>query len=252
MSEAYHIVIFVYQYSVVVKGIERNLNNLGHSVEIISDPVNLVGKTANTDLFLLYLPNDMSGDFSTQKSMEQICEMVKKGGRNLILFGEKKYHEELSDNVPIINDFDWYDRPVPADMLGPAIQKAVLETGSEKVKKRVLIVDDDASYAGMVREWIKGTYRADVVINGMNAITFLVKNTVDLILLDYEMPVVDGPQVLQMLRQEPATAHIPVVFLTGNGTKEAVERVMSLKPDGYVLKSTTKENLLGYLKKKLG
>ena len=71
------------------------------------------------------------------------------------------------------------------------------------------------------------------------------------ILLDYEMPVVDGPQVLQMLRQEPATQKIPVVFLTGVGTREGVERVMALKPDGYILKSTTKDKLLEYLGEKL-
>ena len=74
----------------------------------------------------------------------------------------------------------------------------------------------------------------------------------DLILLDYEMPVVDGPQVLQMLRQEEETAHIPVLFLTGNGSREAVSRVMELKPDGYILKSTTRGDLLVNLHKKLG
>ena len=73
----------------------------------------------------------------------------------------------------------------------------------------------------------------------------------DLILLDYEMPVVDGPQVFQMLRQEPATRNIPVIFLTGVGTREGVERVMALKPDGYVLKSTTKSKLLESLREKL-
>ena len=54
------------------------------------------------------------------------------------------------------------------------------------------------------------------------------------------MPLVDGPQVFQMLRQEPETSHIPVVFLTGVGTTEEVKRVMALKPAGYILKSTTK------------
>ena len=118
-------------------------------------------------------------------------------------------------------------------------------------KKRILIIDDDPSYASMVREWIKDTYKTDVVTSGMHAITFLLKNPVNLILLDYEMPVVDGPQVLQMLREEEATSNIPVIFLTGNGTKEAVTRVMELKPEGYVLKSTTRDDLLKYLSKKL-
>ena len=65
------------------------------------------------------------------------------------------------------------------------------------------------------------------------------------------MPVVDGPQVLQMLREEPETANIPVIFLTGIGTKEAVQRVMALKPSGYILKTTTRDDLLIYLREKL-
>ena len=89
----------------------------------------------------------------------------------------------------------------------------------------------------------------------MQAISFLLKvpekEKVNLILLDYEMPIVDGPQVLQMLRQEPATANIPVVFLTGVGTREGVSRVMELKPDGYILKSTTRDDLLAFLDSKL-
>ena len=126
--------------------------------------------------------------------------------------------------------------------------EAAIESGS---KKKILIVDDDPSYAKMVRKWIRDEYQPFSVTGGMNAISFLLKTPVDLILLDYEMLVVDGPQVFQMLRQEPATRDIPVVFLTGVGTREGVERVMALKPDGYILKSTTKEKLLGYLGEKL-
>ena len=116
------------------------------------------------------------------------------------------------------------------------------------------MVDDDPAYAKIVREWIKDEYRVDIVTAGMQAITFLLKtpedDRMDLILLDYEMPVVDGPQVIQMLRQEEATAHIPVIFLTGNGTREAVSRVMALKPEGYILKSTSKADLMDFLEKK--
>jgi CheY-like chemotaxis protein len=82
----------------------------------------------------------------------------------------------------------------------------------------------------------------------MQAITYLVNNRVDLILLDYEMPIVDGPQVLEMLRSESATKDIPVIFLTGVGTRESVTRVMALKPSGYILKTTTREDLRNKLK----
>jgi CheY-like chemotaxis protein len=103
----------------------------------------------------------------------------------------------------------------------------------------------------MVKEWIKDLYKTDIVTDGLQGIRFLMKKPVDLVLLDYEMPEVDGPMVLERLRQVPQTQDIPVVFLTGVGTKEHVARVMGLKPNGYILKTTTRENLLEYIKSKL-
>ena len=61
------------------------------------------------------------------------------------------------------------------------------------------------------------------------------------------MPVVDGPQVLGMLRSDPELADIPVVFLTGINSRESIERVLSLKPSGYILKNTTREELINAL-----
>ena len=118
-------------------------------------------------------------------------------------------------------------------------------------KSRILIIDDDPSFARMLREWIKDIYKVDVITDGSKATTFLGKvpadNMVDLILLDYEMPVCDGPEVFGLIRQEPSFADIPIVFLTGNGSEEAVAKVMELKPDGYVIKSGSRESLLEYI-----
>jgi len=254
MSEANRkIVIVALQYSVVVKGIERKLSDAQYETTVLSDSFEKIRDLAGAaDLFLLYLPADVLEKLDQLEKLTYICDQVKKSGRNMILIGETKDHAELQQKHPIINDFAWLDRPIEMDVLQPAIENAIEGKTVTGGKKRVLIVDDDPSYAKMIREWIRDKYQADIVTAGMQAITFLLKNQVDLLLLDYEMPVVNGPQVLEMLRQEPSTAKIPVIFLTGVGTKEAVERVMALKPDGYVLKSTTRENLLKYLRGKLG
>ncbi|MDE6739670.1 MAG: response regulator, partial [Lachnospiraceae bacterium] len=53
----------------------------------------------------------------------------------------------------------------------------------------------------------------------------------------YEMPVVDGKQVLEMIRTEHDFADIPVMMLTNKGDKETIMQVMALKPQGYLLKS---------------
>ena len=119
--------------------------------------------------------------------------------------------------------------------------------GEPPCRKRVLIVDDDPVYAGMVRAWMTQEYRVDILTDGMQVMRFLQKNPVDLILLDYMMPIMDGPDVLRMLRKEPQTKDIPVIFLTGAQTAENVKHIIGLKPDAYILKSTTREVLLGYI-----
>ena len=113
----------------------------------------------------------------------------------------------------------------------------------ESQKKRILIIDDDPFYAQMIMKWLEDSYCIDFVPDGMQGISWLAKNDTDLILLDYEMPVVDGPKILEMLRMHPDTSSIPVIFLTGIGTKESIARVMNLKPQGYILKTTTNEEL---------
>ena len=64
-----------------------------------------------------------------------------------------------------------------------------------------------------------------------------------MVLLDYEMPIVDGKQVLGMIRSETEFSDIPVIFLTSKGDKESVMQVMDLKPDGYLLKTMPPEQI---------
>ena len=82
-------------------------------------------------------------------------------------------------------------------------------------KKRILIVDDDALYAGQVKEWLQDSYQVDAVTSGAQALRFLSMKKADLILLDYEMPEMDGPEVFRRLKENPETKNISIVFLTG-------------------------------------
>ena len=50
-------------------------------------------------------------------------------------------------------------------------------------------------------------------------------------------------QIMQMLREDPEFHHIPIIFLTGKNDAETVKNVMSLKPDGYLLKSMNPQKL---------
>ncbi len=256
MSESKMVVTVMYQSSVVAKGIEKKLADWGYQVvSVIGDFSSIDRYAEQAGLYLLYLPTDILDDPKKLAQLDRILDSVVQSGKNMICVGETKYHNDLVRIKPLVDRFVWVDRPIDMEKFEPVVEKAISSAPAADKKKRILIVDDDPSYAKMVREWIKEFYRVDIVTAGMQAISFLLKvpedEKVDLILLDYEMPIVDGPQVFQMLKQESATAKIPVIFLTGIGTKEAVSRVMELKPDGYVLKSTSRADLLGYLSNKL-
>ena len=103
--------------------------------------------------------------------------------------------------------------------------------------KKVLVVDDDTVYLRSISHWLSKEFNVYMVSSGSDAVGFLKNHTVDLILLDYEMPVLSGLDVLQLLRNEPATAEIPVIFLTGKDDKKTVVEVISAKPDSYMLKT---------------
>ena len=58
------------------------------------------------------------------------------------------------------------------------------------------------------------------------------------------MPDLDGYDVMRLLHGTPQTAEIPIIFLTGVDDRASVMRVVNLKPDGYLLKSMRKSELL--------
>ena len=114
----------------------------------------------------------------------------------------------------------------------------------EKNKKRVLIIDDDPQYGKIVQEWLKDDYEPFRVNGGEEAFSWLEQNTPDLILLDYEMPVMPGPQVLERLRDDVHTRDIPVLILTGKSDRESIMRIISLNPADYLRKTIGRDELL--------
>lgn len=110
-------------------------------------------------------------------------------------------------------------------------------------KKKILIVDDSDFVRNKIASMFQNDYEVTEVNSSISAIQSITVNRPDLVLLDYEMPVCDGRQTLEMIRSEKATANIPVIFLTGRGDRESVKKVMALKPEGYLLKAMPEEEI---------
>ena len=95
-----------------------------------------------------------------------------------------------------------------------------------------------------LKSWLGSKYVVVPANSGIMAIKYISRKIPDLVLLDYEMPIVDGKQVLEMIRTETEFADIPVIFLTSKGDKETVMGTMALHPQGYMLKSLSPSDIV--------
>ena len=138
-----------------------------------------------------------------------------------------------------------YLRPLDVKLLTDHLDMVVdYSAVDDSLRKKVLIIDDDGAMLRMMKTWLSVKYHVYMASSGKIAISFLMQNPVDLILLDYEMPVMNGPEVLKAIRETQSIKDIPVIFLTAKDDKESVMKVVSLKPAKYLLKSMPKDKLI--------
>ncbi len=107
-------------------------------------------------------------------------------------------------------------------------------------KRRIMVVDDDSITIKMC-EFIlqKHDYNVVTAMSGRQCLDYL-RNPenppVDLILLDIEMPVLNGYNTLSSIRQSESLKHIPVMFLTASATQETVKEAIRLGVNSFLKK----------------
>ncbi len=106
----------------------------------------------------------------------------------------------------------------------------------EVPKPHVLVVDDNPVLLRNMRGMLQEKYRVSLATSAAQCMKQLSQDMPDIILMDYEMPVVDGCQTLAMIRAEKEFSDIPVIFLTGMADKAHVDKVLELKPAAYFVK----------------
>ena len=103
------------------------------------------------------------------------------------------------------------------------------------------VVDDSDFMLVAMRQILGSDYEVLTATSGLSAFRSITLDRPDLVLLDYEMPVCNGNQILEMIRSEKEFSDIPVIFLTSRVDKESVKKVLELKPQGYLSKSLSPE-----------
>lgn len=112
------------------------------------------------------------------------------------------------------------------------------------MKMRVLVVDDNAVNLAAIEQVLKGKYEVIPMITGKRAIKFLYCEKVDLILLDVQMPIMDGVETLREIRNMENGVTVPVIFLTASRDKETVIEGSKLGIMDYITKPFDNVDLL--------
>ncbi len=111
-------------------------------------------------------------------------------------------------------------------------------------RKHILIVDDDVDMLKVLKVFLQDDYQVTIVDSGKQALEYMLKHTPDLILLDYMMPLFDGPHVLEILRKREESKNVPVLFLTSVTERDKILQCLALNPQGYLVKPISREELL--------
>ncbi len=117
------------------------------------------------------------------------------------------------------------------------------------MKKRILIVDDDIMTLKILKKYLEDTYDVVTENAGYRFVEKMGSYGADLILLDIEMPVVNGIEAFDKLIKDPELNETPVVFLSGVANPNLVRELMGKGAAGYLVKTIPKSELLARLEK---
>jgi len=112
------------------------------------------------------------------------------------------------------------------------------------MKLNLLVIDDSPVIRAMIIKTIKLSGRDDIVFyqagNGKEGLDILENNWIDIVLLDINMPVMDGEELLNIMRNNSAFKDIPVIIISTETSKTRID-LLEKKANGFIHKPFTPE-----------
>lgn len=120
------------------------------------------------------------------------------------------------------------------------------------IKKRILAIDDSAIALKQLQNILDKEFEFVGVTSGLAGLKRLDNEVFDLVLLDIEMPVMDGFATLTSIRQREKLRDLPIIILTGTRHKEKVVKGITSGVAGYIVKPADSEQLVAKIETALG
>lgn len=222
--------------------LDNNLKDVGFTTEF-AEPVVEAIEAGRVDYDIVLL---LGGDYvyHSAEALVYIKDITADDDIPLCVVGYDQELAEIAKYIPEERISKIFKRPFDAKYIADELKSVAKVASENRLGKRILLVDDDPTFLKMLQGWLSDKYRITAVKSGMQAITYLANHNPDLILLDYDMPITPGPQVMEMIRSEFNATEVPIIFLTGKSDRESIMNVMRLKPQGYLLKTMSRDDIV--------
>lgn len=100
----------------------------------------------------------------------------------------------------------------------------------------ILLIDDESAILKMLGEYFKNDYRLKFAINGKTALNFIQQNTPDLIIVDWMLPDLSGPEIVAWVRGNELYKEIPIIMLTAKYSEQDKLKGFDSGADDYLVK----------------
>jgi CheY-like chemotaxis protein len=145
---------------------------------------------------------------------------------------------------------DYISKPFRQDELVQTVRKILEKIESKNIKKNILVVDDDPDIVDIISICLKdNNLIAEKAYSGPEALEKAKAKEIDLILLDINMPGMNGFEVIKLLKEDKKTFDIPIVVLTGTYiTEDDKKHGLTLGVAKYLTKPFSADDLVKQIK----
>lgn len=174
------------------------------------------------------------------------------GAHAPIVFLTDGVTEELTKKFNEKSSCGYLVKPIHGKDMRAKIEDAIRRGPEMLERKLVVVVDDDVMTLKSIQAMLKDEYKIIALPSAMQAIKYFETKVPDIVLLDYEMPVKNGLEVLRVIRSKSGFNNVPVIMLTGNKEKQTVVSCIQCGAQGYLTKPVNSISLRLRIRQLLG
>lgn len=143
-------------------------------------------------------------------------------------------------------------KPITKETMLNKVKELYQKNQLKKNRKTILAVDDDVTYLKTIDSYLREIYNVVIINSAKLAVDYLMKYSPDLVLMDYQMPLYNGANLMQIMNKQNPDNPIPTIVVSGALDEDAVKECYSCGPKAYLAKPVTKDTLLETINHALG